>query len=86
MSLSKFEPDFLSGIIKEVLSEIQGGDRKRRSPNSTQHGVFDSVDHAVDAAQQAHQTLVVQPLEKRKEVIANIRKRVNFKTYPFAFE
>ena len=40
-----------------------------------QHGVFQTVDDAVSAAQIAHQTLVAMPLEKRKEIIANIRKR-----------
>jgi acyl-CoA reductase-like NAD-dependent aldehyde dehydrogenase len=39
------------------------------------HGVFATVDEAVSAAHIAHLTLVAMPLEKRKSIIANIRKR-----------
>ncbi|MAA78430.1 MAG: aldehyde dehydrogenase EutE [Deltaproteobacteria bacterium] len=65
----------MAGIIHDVLAELQQGARKRQDPNAKQHGVFRTVDDAVSAAQIAHQTLVAIPLEKRKEIIANIRKR-----------
>ena len=68
-------PDALAGIISDVLAELRVGERKRKDPNAKQHGVYSTVDEAVDAAQQAHHTLVALPLEKRKEIIANIRKR-----------
>ena len=75
MSNSNGNTDALAGIISDVLAELRSGTRTRRDPNARQHGVFSTVDEAVDAAQQAHQTLVAMPLEKRKEIIANIRKR-----------
>lgn len=75
MSKLDIGSDALSGIIHDVLAELQQGARKRQDPNAQQHGVFRTVDDAVSAAQIAHQTLVAMPLEKRKEIIANIRKR-----------
>ena len=38
-------------------------------------GVFKTVDAVMDAAQTAQLTLISMPLEKRREIIANIRKR-----------
>ena len=75
MSKLDLGSDALAGIIHDVLAELQQGARKRQDPNAQQHGVFQTVDDAVSAAQIAHQTLVAMPLEKRKEIIANIRKR-----------
>ena len=75
MSSSQLGADALAGIINDVLAEIQQDKRKRRDPNAEQHGVFRSVDDAVGAAKVAQQILVAMPLEKRKEIIANIRKR-----------
>lgn len=71
--------DGLTEIIAEVLAELE------RKPGSTVgktadknrplQGVYASVDDALSAARIAHQTLVVLPLEKRREIIANIRKK-----------
>lgn len=75
MSNSELGTDALAGVIHDVLAELQKGSRTRKDPNAEQHGVFRTVDDAVSAAQIAHQTLVAIPLEKRKEIVANIRKR-----------
>jgi acyl-CoA reductase-like NAD-dependent aldehyde dehydrogenase len=66
----------ISQIVERVLGRIQMGDM----PVSTKmpanpHGVFAEVSEAVSAATMAHQVLVHMPLEKRREIIANIRRR-----------
>ena len=60
--------------LLQVLSELGFGKTEGRV-SARPRGVFPTVDQAVDAAYQAHLTLVAMPLEKRKEIIANIRKR-----------
>ena len=67
--------DQLASIIADVLSELQKGERPTGELSQNPHGVFPTVDQAVDAAYRAHLTLVAMPLEKRREIIANIRKR-----------
>ena len=67
--------DDLSAIISQVLNELKGSERPKGELGPRPRGVFPTVDQAVDAAYQAHLTLVAMPLEKRKEIIANIRKR-----------
>jgi aldehyde dehydrogenase len=66
----------IAQIVERVLGRIQKGDM----PVSTKmpanpHGVFAEVSEAVSAATMAHQVLVHMPLEKRREIIANIRRR-----------
>ncbi len=66
----------ISQIVERVLGRIQMGDM----PVSTKmpanpHGVYAEVSEAVSAATMAHQVLVHMPLEKRREIIANIRRR-----------
>ena len=68
----------LTGLIEDVLAELHSGrpvGANRVGSADTQHGVYPTVDQALSAARQAHQTLVVLPLEKRKEIIANIRRK-----------
>lgn len=68
----------LTGLIEDVLAELHSGrpvTANRVGSADTQHGVYPTVDQALSAARQAHQTLVVLPLEKRKEIIANIRRK-----------
>lgn len=67
--------DQLASIIADVLAELQKGERSTGELSHNPHGVFPTVDQAVDAAHRAHLTLVAMPLEKRREIIANIRKR-----------
>jgi len=70
------EREQISQIVERVLTRIQHGEM----PASTKipanpHGVFETVSEAVSAAEMAHQVLVNMPLEKRREIIANIRRR-----------
>jgi acyl-CoA reductase-like NAD-dependent aldehyde dehydrogenase len=66
--------DQLQSIISEILSEL-GQETTKPDVNRPLQGVFASVDDALSAARKAHQLLVVMPLEKRREIIANIRRR-----------
>ena len=70
------QPD-IGQLVEQVLSRIQRGDRPARSEELPANplGVFGSVDDAVDAATRAHHMLVAIPLEKRREIIANVRRR-----------
>ena len=70
------QPD-ISQIVERVLSRIQGGEQPVPAPNRSGRllGVHGSVDDAVGAARKGHELLIQQPLEKRREIIANIRKR-----------
>ena len=70
----------ISGIVQRVLDRLQSGDNgpslpDRDTPPERQRGVFDTVDQAVDAAEIAQAQLVELPLDKRRELIANIRRR-----------
>jgi len=69
--------DQVSEIVERVLTRIRKGelpDRQIDVPGAPR-GVFKTVDGAMDAASTAQLTLVTMPLEKRREIIANIRKR-----------
>ena len=69
--------DQVSDIVDRVLRRIRNGevaDREIDMPGAPR-GVFKTVDAAMDAAQTAQLTLISMPLEKRREIIANIRKR-----------
>ena len=69
--------DQVSDIVDRVLRRIRNGevaDREIDMPGAPR-GVFKTVDSAMDAAQTAQLTLISMPLEKRREIIANIRKR-----------
>ena len=76
--------DGLSEIISEVLAELGHVPQATLDPNRSMIGVFDTVNEALDAARIAHQTLVVLPLEKRREIIANIRKKCALHARQFA--
>jgi len=63
-------------IVEEVLREISAS----RGPSPAvptgmgRDGVFDTVDEAVDAAEEAQRRLVELTLEKRREIIEALRK------------
>ena len=64
-------------VVSQVMSRLRDGtlpDRTGEMP-AKPLGVYKTVDLAVDAATTAHHTLVALPLEKRREIIANVRKR-----------
>ena len=67
----------IAAVVKRVLSRLQGGEGVKRMADipAQLHGVFKTVDEAVGAAQIAQRVLIELPLEKRKEIIANIRRR-----------
>ena len=69
--------DQISDIVDRVLRRIREGELPARIHDlpANPRGVFKTVDAAQDAARQAHLVLVEMPLEKRREVIANIRLR-----------
>jgi acyl-CoA reductase-like NAD-dependent aldehyde dehydrogenase len=69
--------DQISQIVERVLGQIQQGELPARVDDFPvkPRGVFKTVDAAMDAAHHAHQILVEIPLEKRREIIASIRRR-----------
>ena len=69
--------DQVSEIVDRVLTRIRNGSLPQEEVEvpGAPRGVFSSVDSAMDAAAQAQLTLMAQPLEKRREIIGNIRKR-----------
>ena len=69
--------DQVSEIVDRVLARIRDGSLPNDEVEipGAPRGVFATVDSAMDAAAQAQLTLNAQPLEKRREIIANIRKR-----------
>lgn len=64
-------------IVERVLARIRGGDLPARTADmpSRPIGVFGTVDQAMDAGSRAQLTLAALPLEKRREIIANVRRR-----------
>ncbi|MFN7142756.1 MAG: aldehyde dehydrogenase family protein [Myxococcota bacterium] len=70
------ERDQLESIVKQVLARVANDQVPARpEPPAKPRGVFKSVADAVGAARQAQLTLIALPLEKRREIIANIRRR-----------
>ncbi len=70
------EREKIQAIVERVLSRIDSGEMPATtSVPSAPNGVFKTVTEAVGAATTAHQILVAVPLEKRREIIANIRSR-----------
>ncbi len=68
--------DEIATVIERVLQRIQGGDMPASpDPPAHPHGVYGSVSEAVAAAREAQKILVELPLEKRREIVANIRRR-----------
>ena len=64
-------------IVAQVMGRLRDGSMPDRTGEMPARplGVYATVDEAVDAATTAHHTLVALPLEKRREIIANVRKR-----------
>ena len=70
----------LDSLVEKVLSRLRAGDAPARPEPlagrpEKPRGVYKTVSDAVGAARQAQLTLVALPLEKRREIIANIRRR-----------
>ncbi len=71
------ERDQLETIVSQVLDRIKSGQAPagKKEPPKRGHGVYKTVSEAVDAATASQRTLVALPLEKRREIIANVRRR-----------
>lgn len=69
--------DQIGEIVDRVLSRIRAGEMPAKTQEAPAHlrGVFKTVDEAASAARQAQLLLVSMPLEKRREMIASIRRR-----------
>ena len=68
--------DNVAEIVERVLTRIRDNEsRPARELPANPHGVYGTVDECVDAARAGQLTLVALPLEKRREIIANIRRR-----------
>jgi acyl-CoA reductase-like NAD-dependent aldehyde dehydrogenase len=69
------ERDQVEAIVSQVLGRLQKGDAPRAELPAKPRGAFKTVSEAVSAARSAQQTLIALPLEKRREIIASIRRR-----------
>ena len=70
------ERDQIEGLVEKVLARLQANEPGvRHEPPAKPKGVYKTVSDCVGAARQAQLTLVALPLEKRREIIANIRRR-----------
>lgn len=67
----------VAAIVERVLSQMRADQMPPAQPASParQHGVYDTVDDAVGAAALAQQQLIHLPLDKRREIVANVRRR-----------
>jgi len=73
MSVERVE---IESIVESVLARIKSGDAPRRGdPPAKPRGVFKTVSDCHAAAKSAQATWVALPLEKRREIVANIRRR-----------
>jgi acyl-CoA reductase-like NAD-dependent aldehyde dehydrogenase len=76
----KINEEDLKLIIESVLNKLEGTKLDIEMPESlpistlNQDGIFDEVNAAVDAAENAHLELIKLTLEKRREIIRSIRK------------
>lgn len=70
------ERDQVDAVVSQVLARLKSGDSPRPTEMPAKpRGSFKTVGEAVAAAKSAQQTLVALPLEKRREIIASIRRR-----------
>ncbi len=75
MSSGVSSPSEVEAIVRKVLAQVRTGDAPAKAgPPAKPHGVYKTVSDAVGAARIAQSTLVALPLEKRREIVASIRK------------
>jgi aldehyde dehydrogenase len=72
------ERDQVSEIVERVLARLKEGGAPPSPPlpAGPRHGVFKTISEAFAAAQTGHQVLIALPLEKRREIIASMRRRL----------
>mgnify|MGYP002631008337 CR=1 FL=1 len=76
----------IATLVERVLERVQRGDTpSRRDLPANPRGVYKTVSEAVDAATTAQKILINMPLEKRREIIGNIRRRCAQDVYNLAF-
>ena len=66
----------VAAVVEKVLARLQAPAPTAGSGQmpARPRGVFDTIDRAADAARSAQQVLIALPLEKRREIIAAIRR------------
>lgn len=77
MDSGALDRDQLASVVEKVLQRLQRGEMPDQTGTmpARPRGSFATVDQAVDASTVSHQTLVALPLEKRREIVANVRRR-----------
>ncbi|MCK6529787.1 aldehyde dehydrogenase EutE [Myxococcota bacterium] len=68
----------IDALVEKVYARLRSqgvGDAPATAPGASGRGVFPDVDQAVDAATRAFQQFGALGLERRKEIIANVRRR-----------
>jgi acyl-CoA reductase-like NAD-dependent aldehyde dehydrogenase len=66
----------VAALVERVLARVREGELPvRPEVPRDPHGAYARVDDAVAAAEHAHQKLTALSLDKRKEIVASIRKR-----------
>lgn len=65
----------VQSLVEKVLARMNKGEAPGAELPANPRGVFKTVDDAVAAAKIGQQLLVEIPLNKRREIIANIRRR-----------
>ncbi len=70
--------DQVSDIVERVLAQVRTGQAPptHSAPPAQPRGVLPDVTQCCDAARQAQQVLVALPMEKRREIVANMRRRL----------
>ena len=66
----------IHSIVERVLARVHAGEMPAaHEVPANPHGVYKTVGECVDAARTSQRVLINLPLEKRREIIANIRRR-----------
>lgn len=71
--------DQVSEIVERVLGRLREGDKAGAAPpapTGARHGVYKTIKESYEAARIAQHVLIALPLEKRREIIANMRRRL----------
>ncbi len=71
--------DQISEIVERVLARMRAGDgpAPASGPPAQPHGVHPDVSTCCAAARTAQQVLIALPMEKRREIVANMRRRLS---------
>ena len=78
------EVDTLKQAIRDIINEMQDGEKTNVQPLKGERGIFDDVNDAIYAAKQAQLKYEDLLLEDRKAVIAAIREQLKPYTQEYA--